>query len=93
MNKQTLLVGLAMLLVALLLAGIAGAQTSTDFDLSWYVMAGGGQRTDSPAYAMNSTLSQGIVGISHDTDFQMRNGYWYGATLPRHRIYLPLVLR
>lgn len=93
MNKRTFLVVLVGLLVVLVVVSIVGAQTSTSFDLSWYVMAGGGSRGDSAAYVMNGTLGQGIVGISDGTGFQMQSGYWYGVSRPRHFVYLPLVLR
>jgi hypothetical protein len=93
MNKRTLLGLLLSLLIVLATVGIVGAQTSTSFDLSWYVLAGGGSRAESASHALNGTLGQGIVGLSDSTSFQMQSGYWYGASQPRHRIYLPLVLR
>jgi hypothetical protein len=93
MNKRTLPVVLVSSLVVLLAVSIVWAQSSTSFDLSWYVMAGGGARADSVAHAMNGTLGQGAVGLSDSTSFQMQSGYWYGASLPRYRVYLPLVLR
>jgi hypothetical protein len=93
MSKRTFLVVLIGLLVVLVVGSIVGAQTSTSFDLSWYVMAGGGNRADSAAYAMNGTLGQGIMDLSDSTSFQMHHGYWYGASPPKHRVYLPLVLR
>ena len=93
MNKRTILIVLVSLLVVPLVVGFVRAQTSTSFDLSWYVLGGGGTRADSAAHAMNGTLGQGIVGVSDDTGIQMQSGFWYGAALPRHRHYLPLVLR
>jgi hypothetical protein len=93
MNKRIFLVVLIGLLVGLVAVSIVGAQTSTDFDLSWYVMAGGGSRVDSATYAMNGTLGQGIVGISDGIDFQMQSGYWYIVSGLRRFVYLPLVLR
>jgi hypothetical protein len=91
MNKRTLLIGVAGLLVVLLLAGVALAQTSTSFDLSWYVLAGGGGRSDSTHYAMNSTLGQAAVGFSDNTSYGMQSGYW--QNWPGYRIYLPLILK
>lgn len=90
MNKRSFLILLVGLLVVLVAVSIAGAQTSASFDLSWYVMAGGGSPADSAPYAMNGTLGQGIVGISDGTGLQMSSGYWY---VSRHRVYLPLVFR
>ncbi|MBU1879808.1 MAG: hypothetical protein KJ734_12720, partial [Chloroflexi bacterium] len=67
MNKQILLGGLAVLLAVLLLAGTAMAQTSTSFDLSWYVLAGGGERAASASYALDGTLGQWAAGPATDT--------------------------
>jgi hypothetical protein len=90
MNKQSFLILLGGLLVVLVVVSSVGAQTSAGFDLSWYVMAGGGSRADSAAYAMNGTLGQGLVGIADSTGLRMQSGYWY---VSRYRVYLPLVLR
>ena len=93
MTKRIFLVVLVSSLVVLLAVSIAWAQSSTSFDLSWYVLAGGGSKADSAAYAMNGTLGQGIVALSDSASFQMQSGYWYGVWLPKHRAYLPLVVR
>ena len=91
MNKRTLLIGVAGLVVALLIAGVALAQTSTSFDLSWHVLAGGGGRADSTHYAINGTLGQAAVGFSDSTSYGMQSGYW--QNWPDYRIYLPLTLK
>jgi hypothetical protein len=91
MNKRTLLIGLAALSVALLVAAVALAQTSTGFDLSWHVLAGGGGRVNSTHYAVNGTLGQGLVGFSGGTAYAMQSGYW--QKWPDYRIYLPLTLK
>jgi hypothetical protein len=93
MNKQMLLIGMVGLLVALLLASVAFAQTSTNFDLSWHVLAGGGGRADSTHYAMNGTAGQAVVGFSDNASYGMQSGYWSGTSLPGYGVYLPLVLR
>jgi hypothetical protein len=93
MNRRIFLVALIGLLVVLVGGTIVAAQTSTSFDLSWYVLAGGGERAAGTNYALNGTLGQAIVGISDDTGFQVHSGYWYGVWPPRYRGYLPLVMR
>ena len=92
MNKQALFVGLTALLVALLLAGIAVAQTSASFDLSWHVLAGGGGQTAGTTYAANCTVGQGTIGWTDSGSYGAGVGYWYGATGGYH-IFLPLVLK
>jgi hypothetical protein len=91
MNKQSLLIGATGLLVAFLIAGVALAQTSTTFDLSWHVLAGGGGRADSTHYAVNGTLGQAAVGFSDSTSYGLQSGYW--QNWPDYRIYLPLNLK
>jgi hypothetical protein len=93
MNKRAFLVALSGLLLVLVAASFAGAQSSADFDLSWYVLGGGGDRADSADYVLNGTLGQGLVAISESADWQVQSGYWYGAALPGCRVYLPVVLR
>ncbi len=96
MQKRTILLVMASLLVLASFAGIAGAQSSPDFDLSWYVLGGGGSRAASGSYAMNGTTGQGIVSSSASTSFQMQHGYWGRAYVPlilEHSTYLPLVFR
>ncbi|MGD2039870.1 MAG: hypothetical protein PVH11_03525 [Anaerolineae bacterium] len=91
MKKWTLLIVLTGLLVA---GGIAGAQTSPSFDLSWSVLAGGGERVASTNHTLDGTLGQGAVGLSDSTSFELQSGYWYAvSSLSRHSVYLPVVLR
>jgi hypothetical protein len=91
MNKRWMLVGVTGLLVALLLASIASAQSSTRYSLAWYVLGGGGGRVASTNYAMNSTVGQAAVGLSSSASYRMLGGYW--QNWPDYRVFLPLVLR
>jgi hypothetical protein len=91
MNKRILLVGVVGLLMALLLAGIAGAQTSPGYNLSWYVLAGGGGRSAAAHYAMNSTVGQALVGFSDSASYGMRSGYW--QNWPDYHVFLPVVVK
>ena len=68
----------ALILVGLLcLTGIACAQISENYDLSWNVIGGGGGAMDSASYAMRSTVGQ-ITGLSSSTNYQLGAGYSYG---------------
>ena len=93
MNKRTLLLGLAVLLVALLLVGAAMAQISAGFDLSWYVLAGGGEEAAGTDYALVGTLGQWVVGPSAGVDYDVNSGYWSAvSSLSGYTVYLPLLL-
>ncbi len=82
---------LAVLVAALLLAGVAGAQTAPGLDLSWHAMANGGGRPASASFALYSTVGQGLAGYASAPGTGLEVGYWHGwADL---MVYLPLVLR
>ena len=92
MNKQMAFIGSAALLVALLLTGIAVAQTSASFDLSWHVLGGGGGQATNSDYAINCTVGQGAASWTSNSNYGIGVGYWYGAG-GEYRIFLPLVLK
>jgi hypothetical protein len=79
MKKSKRLVALACVLC---LTGLAGAMVSTNYDLSWHVIGGGGGPMSSTNYRMASTVGQ-IIGVSSSEHYQVSGGYWYGiSTLP-----------
>jgi hypothetical protein len=94
-NRRLLLVGLGALAATLVLAGVAGAQVSTRYDLSHYVLDGGGGRAASPDLALDSEIGQSLLGMSDSDRFRMESGYSHGAVVPRfdYGVYLPLVLK
>jgi hypothetical protein len=72
MNKQVVLI-----LVGLIhLTGIAYAGASTNYDLSWHVIGGGGCEMTSASYAMQSTVGQTAIGVASD-GYTIEAGYWY----------------
>ncbi len=89
MNKRW--IAIIGVLVALLIVNIAGAQSSANYSLSWYVLAGGGGRTASTHYAMNGTVGQSAVGLSDDTQYGTASGYW--QKWPDYAVFLPLILK
>jgi hypothetical protein len=91
MTRRSLLIGLSGLLLILLVAGVALAQTSTHYDASWNVQAGGGGHTAGSHYAFDATLGQAVVGPVSGGNTELKAGYW--QTFMAFRIYLPLILR
>lgn len=87
----------AFVLAALLLvAGIAAAQVSQNYDLSWHVVGGGGAPVASSAHQVNGTLGQLAIGPAGSAgQHSIGSGYWYGVhrEAPGCKIYLPLVVR
>ncbi len=72
----------AALLAGLATAGVALAQTSTNFDLSWNVLGGGGGTSESASFAAEGTTGQPIVGRSESGSFALDAGFWPGAAGP-----------
>jgi len=92
MKKRMVLISAAVLLVMMVIGGVAMAQISTSYDLSWHVLAGGGEPSTSVSFAANSTVGQATIGWVSNSTYGMGVGYWYGAMAP-YRIFLPLVLK
>ncbi|RPI39131.1 MAG: hypothetical protein EHM53_06855 [Methanoregulaceae archaeon] len=67
--------GTAVLLGLLCLIGTASAMGSTNFDLSWNVIGGGGGSQTSASYKMASTIGQ-ITGLSTSTNYKLQAGFW-----------------
>ncbi len=74
---------LAALLAALLLAQVAGAMGSTNYELEWYelLVGSGGPKLTSTHYAVEATVGQSAVGLSSSTHYRAGLGYWFGALM------------
>ncbi len=62
----------------IILAGVAEAQASSNYNLTWNVIGGGGGTSDSTTYRSNGTIGQSVIGFSTSTHYSMDSGYWYG---------------
>jgi hypothetical protein len=96
-----LLLGL-LFLAALLLAGhavhrssgVAQAQVSDHYDLSWHVIASGGTRMESAGgHTLWGTTGQAVTGTMYSSGHFLCSGFWCADAAARYRIYLPLLLR
>jgi hypothetical protein len=65
----------------LCLTGLAGAMLSTNYDLSWHVIGGGGGPMNSTNYKLGGTVGQ-VIGVSESTNYRLEAGYWYGVSAP-----------
>jgi hypothetical protein len=61
-----------------ILAGVAEAATSNNYNLTWNVIGGGGGSSTSTNYKSNGTIGQSVIGFSTSTNYSMGSGYWYG---------------
>ena len=85
MCKPKLLFLLAGLLALLTIGGVALAQTSTNFDLSWYTFGSGGGVRQSTNYRLQDTT--GLIAVAPtagSSNYNIQGGFWYvpNATIP-----------
>ena len=92
MSRRTVVLLLAVLaLVAS--AGVAWAQVSPGYDLSWHVLSAGGiERASSGQYMVHGTVSQFAIGPAAGAEFAVGQGYWYGINTGFY-LYVPLLFR
>ncbi len=65
------------LLAGLMLTGVALAQVSTNFDLSWHLLSGGGGARDSANYRVDDSLGQWAKRTSSSANHGIEPGFWY----------------
>ncbi len=82
----------ALTALALLFSKAGLAQTSADHDLSWHVIAGGGQLSASADYRVEGTTGQSVAGPSGSAGFRLSSGLWF-AEPAEERLNLPIILR
>ena len=73
------LVRLAVLLGCLVLSGVVLAQVSTNFDISWHLLSGGGGSRTSESYRVDDSLGQWAGGSTGSATYDVDPGFWYGA--------------
>ncbi|MCL7452200.1 MAG: hypothetical protein M8467_04035 [Anaerolineae bacterium] len=98
MRRKSLILafGLVLLLAVLTIGGAALAQTSSNYNLEWHVIGGGGRPVSSARYVVHSTIGQGSASLFYLTGehHRLAAGFWAvaGVSGP-YRIYLPIVMR
>ena len=87
MRRKSLILafGLVLLLAVLTIGGAALAQTSSNYDLGWHVIGGGGQPVGSPHYVVHSTIGQGSASLFYLTGEHhiLGAGFWAVAGVGR----------
>lgn len=83
-----------LLLPLLLLAQATFGMSSTSYRLDWFtpLTTGGGGISSSPAYKINISVGQSVIGAASSANYKVALGYWAGGGGPSF-IYLPLILR
>ena len=80
------------LLVSLLWALTALAQTGSGYDLTWFTVDGGGGASSGSSYALSGTVGQPDAGALSNGTYSLVGGFWTSVPSP-HRIYLPVVMK
>ena len=86
LRKTGILAALAMLLLL-----TNAALAAYGYEISPWVIGGGGGHSEMGDYVLDSTVGQPVTGGVDATPYGLRAGFWCGAG--EYRIYLPLVLR
>jgi hypothetical protein len=90
MGKQTVAIGVILLLGSLLLT--AGALANGGPSIGWSVIGGGGGHAEAGSYAIDGTIGQSVVGTVSTGNYDLCSGFWCGGVV-EYKIYLPLVLK
>jgi hypothetical protein len=90
----------ALIALALLLPGLALAQSSASYRLDWFATAGGGGSSAGGAYRVQGTVGQSIAHTAPATGgvYRVQGGFWApfaGGEPPTldFRVFLPLVTK
>jgi hypothetical protein len=93
MAKKRVVIGVMTLFLVIVVGTAVWAQTSTNSNLEWHVIAGGGQASNSSHYQINGTIGQSLAGppSQNGIQTQITSGYWVVGV--EQYIYLPTILR
>ncbi len=100
MNHSTNLHKAGILLVSLillLLAGFVYAQTSGNYDLSWWTVdSGGATFSQGNGYSLGGSIGQPDASALNGGQYTLSGGFWISSrppVPPEYHIYLPLTMR
>lgn len=87
-----LVIGLLLFAVAVVAALALEPAAPTATDLSWQVVAGGGQTMSSSSYTLLSTAGQPVAGTASGGNYSVLSGYWYGFQEFVRTLLLPFIV-
>lgn len=96
-------VSIALLVVVLLLFGVAvvaalalpaaPATPAAGYDLTWQVVASGGQTMSGGSFRLYSTAGQPVAGPAGSANYSLLSGYWQSFQAAVRNILLPVILK
>ncbi len=93
-SKRGLLAFLLALVVAVILVGVASAQSGGGYDLDWWTVDGGGGMLNQVGYSLHATAGQPDAGTALASgEYTLLGGFWPSSASGGYTVYLPLVIR
>ena len=87
--RRLAFIGLALLILALTAAALAGPGS---FQIDWWTTDGGGGLASGGSYSLNGTAGQPDAGpLLSGGNYTAAGGFWTVET--QHRLYLPIIIR
>jgi uncharacterized membrane protein len=87
----------AALLFTITCVVLVHAQSSADYDLTWFTVRSGGGISAGGDYCVGGTAGQPEAGALSGEGYTLAGGFWSGAgpvsAPPHYTIYLPCLLR
>lgn len=93
---RILLFIVSILLILLVGASLASAQTMDGYTITWWTTSGGGGTSEAAGYSLNGIIGQPAVGEMSGGGYTVTSGYLSGVvTQPAqpYQAYLPMVKR
>jgi hypothetical protein len=97
-NKSVIKILILSTVMLLVLVAIpALAQTGGGFDLSWSSVDGGGGASAGGVYALSGTVGQSDAGVMSGGVYTLSGGFWADSELAEppsgYKIFLPIIMR
>ncbi len=94
LNGSTVAHLLLTILLLLVLALPAYAQSGGPYDLSWSTIDGGGETSTGGPFSLSGTIGQPDANLLTGGNYTLGGGFWGGGRVAIETyIYLPVVLR
>lgn len=72
---------------------VAAPDEPAAFELSWWTVDGGGGTSSGGSYVLSGTIGQPDAHCASGGSYLWTGGFWNGAAIHCHRVYLPVILK
>ena len=81
------------IVLLLIIASAALAQSGSGYDLTWSTIDNGGGESSGSGYTLNGSIGQPDAGTLSGGGYTLAGGFWGGGAMTQYAVYLPLVLK